>query len=185
VAVTVELREAPYAGWRALAATVLVIVTAIGAHGWAGGGVPDWPTLALLAGVLFGCGMLFLRGGFSLRVLLPVVALAQVMSHGAFATLAPHDHHAGAGSTGLLSAASPWSWQMLLAHAVATVVAAVVWRWCERTAEVVLGHRAHWLARPAGPSRVPIAHVFDRIGYVVCLVSAPRRGPPAVVRTAS
>jgi hypothetical protein len=185
VAVTVELREAPYAGWRASAATVLVMVTAIGAHAWAGGGVPEWPTLVLLAGVLFGCGMLFLRGGFSLRVLLPAVALAQVMSHGAFATSAPHHHHGGVDTTGFLGGGSPWSWQMLLAHAVATVAAAVVWRWSERAAEVVLGHGAVWLGTPTGHPPVPVDHVFDRIGYVVCSVSAPRRGPPAVARTAS
>jgi hypothetical protein len=38
---TVDMRRAPYAGWRALAATVMVMSGAVVAHTWAGGHVPD------------------------------------------------------------------------------------------------------------------------------------------------
>jgi hypothetical protein len=185
VPVTIDLREAPYAVWRALAGTVVVMVTATGAHSWAGGGVPEWPTLALLAGVQLVCGVLFLRSRVSLRVLLAVVALSQVMSHAAFAAFAPHDHHGGLDPTGLPGGASPWSWQMLLAHALATVTAAVVWRSCERAAEVVLVCPTVWVGTAIGQDGVPVDQVSDRIDSMVCLVSAPRRGPPAALLAVS
>jgi hypothetical protein len=114
-----------------------------------------------------------------------VVAAAQAVSHTVLTTGAPHGHHVGTDSTSLLGGGSPWSWQMLLAHAVATVAAAVVWRWCERAAEVVLVRRAVWVPVPTGVEKSLVTHLIGGTGVLVWLMSAPRRGPPAAVRTGS
>lgn len=178
---TVELRAAPHAVWRALTATVLILATASLAHGWAGGRLPEWPGLVLLAGVLFGGGVLFLRHRLPLRVLLLMVALAQGGLHGAFVAWEPQHHHGSAGSTASWVDSSQLSWQMVLAHAVGTMVAALVWRWCERMADVVLV--AHDRPAPV-PTAVRQRVRGARVGPVrrrACWVVAPRRGPPVLV----
>ena len=174
--VTVELRVAPYAAWRALAATLLVMSTATAAHTWAGGRVPEWPGLVVLGATLFGSGLLVLRHRVTGRVLLPAVALAQWAMHTAFASLAPHGDHA-AGTAHSVTETSSWSWQMVLAHVVGTAATALVWRCCTRLAEVLVHHPvpAAVLTRRTPAPAAPWRHALT-VGLL--LVCAPRRGPP-------
>src|SRR5690349_16691210 len=92
---TVELARAPYAVLRALAATVLVMSGAVVAHTWAGGHLPGLPALLVLSGVVLGAAALVLRGVVGLRLVLPVVAVAQTGLHGMFGLLGAPDAHAG------------------------------------------------------------------------------------------
>ena len=175
--VTVTVERAPYAVWRAIAATMLVLPGAAWAHLMAGGELPHAPTLVGLAAVVFAAGLLVLRGSVSWRVLLPAVAAAQVGLHESFGAMssgghAGHGHMAGADAT--------WSWQMVAAHTAVTLLTALVWRICHRAAAVivtVLDSRAtpviarsdlRWSDRDTAAATAP-----------VFLVSAPRRGPPA------
>lgn len=108
---TVDIRRAPYAGWRALAATVLVMAGAVGAHTWAGGHVPDGSVLIALTALVLGGSLLVLRGTMPAVALLPVIAAAQAGRHTSFA-LSATDHaghldHAEAAAAGSEHAAGP------------------------------------------------------------------------------
>ena len=167
--------RAPYAGWRALGATGLVLPGALGAHTWAGGHVPAWPGLVLLAAVLLGTSRLLLDGRASRAVLLPAVAGAQVCLHTSFVSMSGHAAHAST------SGPSPWSGRMLLAHTAVSLLTLVVWRLCERAAATVV----RWLAPPAsyvaGPvGRRPRTPLRASSTTAVLLLAAPRRGPPGV-----
>lgn len=173
--VTVETRRAPYAGWRALAATVLVMSAAVGAHTWAGGHVPAWPGVVLLAAVVLGASRLLLGGSVSWKVLLPAVVAAQACLHTSFVAMSGHDAHLAAGGP------SPWSGRMLLAHTSVTLLTLLVWRLCERGAVAIV--RLLALPTPYVVDRSTRRAVTTSGGSPVLaavLLAAPRRGPPAV-----
>ena len=174
--VAVELERAPYVVARAVAATALVMAGALLAHTWAGGHVPGLPALLLLAGVVLGAGVLVLRGAVRLSVLLPVVALAQTGLHGMFGLLGDPGDHMGHTMTGPDPA--QWSWQMLAAHAVGTLLTALAWWLCDRAVLAVVTLLA--LATPyAGGRRDPRPSRRTVVRpSLVPLVVAPRRGPP-------
>ena len=177
---TVEIRRAPYAGWRALAATVLVMSGALGAHTWAGGHVPAWPGLVLLGAVVLGCSRLVLDGRVPRWLLLPAVVGAQACLHTSFIAMAGAGHQAHAAHAA--GAASPWSGRMLLAHASVTLLTLLVWHVCHRAAVAVL----RLLALP--PSYVlgravrrPATTLGRAPAAAAVLLSAPRRGPPVAI----
>jgi len=174
---TVEIRRAPYAGWRALAATVLVMSGALGAHTWAGGHVPAWPGLVLLGAVVLGSSRLVLDGRMPRWLLLPAVAAAQACLHTSFVTMAAgheaHTVHAAAG------APSPWSGRMLLAHASVALLTLLVWQLCHRAAVTVL----RLLTLPPSYvlgrlTRRPATAHRPLTAAATVLLGAPRRGPP-------
>jgi hypothetical protein len=175
-AVTVRTTRAPYAGWRALAATVLVMSAATGAHTWAGGHLPAWPGLVLLGAVVLGASRLVLGGSAPGRLLLPAVAAAQALLHTSFVATSGHGAHVAA------QGPSPWSGRMLLAHASVSLLTLLVWRLCERAALTVL----RLLALPSSyvegrVVRRPVAPVAgSHVSAAVLLLAAPRRGPPVV-----
>lgn len=175
---TVELARAPYSALRALAATVMVMSGAVVAHTWAGGHLPGLPALLALAGVVLGAGALVLRGLVGVKVLLPVVAVAQTGLHGAFGLLAPAQHTGHAPLSASAGDPAQWSWQMLAAHAAGTVLTALAWWVCDRAVIAVVTLRAVVTAHPGGrraprsTGRTPVRP------SLVHLVVAPRRGPP-------
>ncbi len=182
--VTARTRPAPYAGWRALAATVGVMVGAVSAHSWAGGGLPGPAGLAVLAGVVFAGGLLCLREDLHPLVAAPVVALAQAGLHVSFglgdvAGVAVADHGAHVASGAGVGDPVWWSWQMLVAHLVSTLLTLAVWALCRRAASVLVsvldGDR-----RP-GPwqPRATCMRVVAPVLASAWLAGAPRRGPPA------
>jgi hypothetical protein len=175
--VTVEIRRAPHAGWRALAATVLVMTGALGAHTWAGGHVPAWPGLVLLGGVVLGSSRLVVAGRVPRWLLLPAVVAAQMCLHTSFVTMAAgseaHAAHAAAG------VASPWSGRMLLAHASVAVLTLLVWQLCHRAAVTVLRLLTLPPSYAVGrPCRRPATSYRPLAAAATVLVGAPRRGPP-------
>lgn len=185
---TVELARAPHAVARALAATVLIMVGATAAHSWAGGHLPGFPALVGLAGVVLGAGLLVLRGALGWQVLLPVVLVAQTGLHGMFGLLgvssAEHASHAsGAAMTG--ADPSQWSWQMLVAHTISTLLTAAVWWLCQRAAYAVVAALDTWSAYLTGrrDRRLP-GRTRAVPSALVHLVGVPRRGPPAAPRCA-
>ncbi len=175
---TVELRRAPYAGWRALAATVLVMCGAVGAHTAAGGRVPDGAALVALGGLVLGGSLLLTHGVVSARWLLPAVALGQVGLHTAFASVPAAGHH-------VHHADHLWTWQMLLAHTVVTVFTAVVWRLTDRAAIVLLSAlpSVASIVEPR-PAPLPAATAPRTLAQLFHVTAAPRRGPPVLPRLA-
>lgn len=177
--VTTAVRGAPYAGWRALAATVLVMSGAVAAHTWAGGHVPDGSAVIALTALVLGGSVLVLRGTVSALVLLPVVAAAQAGLHTSFA-MSTTDH---AGHLDHAEASATWSWEMLLAHAAVTALTAVVWHLCARAS---VGVVTVLRVAPALVTRRPIHPAVTRVPHVqahlVLLLAAPRRGPPVATR---
>ena len=176
---TVDTRRAPYAGWRALAATVLVMAGAVGAHTWAGGHLPDGSVVIALGAVVLGGSLLVLRGTVSAAVLLPAVAAAQAGLHTSFAVSAT-DH---AGHLDHAEASATWSWQMLLAHAAVTALTAVVWHLCARAAVVVVTVlRVAPAVLGGDPPPLPATRAPHVLTHLALLVAAPRRGPPVAAR---
>ena len=180
---TVTLERAPYLVLRALAATVLVMTGALGAHTWAGGHLPSLPALLALGGVVLGGSLLALHGTVGPRLLLVAVAVAQTGLHGMFGLLATPSEHAMHTAA---SGAEPvmWSWQMLAAHLVGTALTALVWWLCDRGVHAVL---VALRLRPAyAARRRPLLDGTDaRVRpSLVTLLVAPRRGPPVVLRCA-
>lgn len=177
--VTTGTRRAPYAGWRALAATVLVMAAAAGAHTWAGGHLPAWPGLVLLGGVLFAASRLVLGGTAPARLLLPAVVAAQALLHTSFVAASGHGSHVAT------DAPSPWSGRMLVAHLAVSLLTLLVWRLCQRAALAVV----RLLALPApnagdGPRRRPVTAAVRSYVAAALLLAAPRRGPPVGPRHA-
>lgn len=178
-AMTVETRRAPYVGWRALAATVLVMSGALGAHTWAGGHVPAWPGLVLLGAVVLGSSRLVLGGRVPRWLVLPAVVVAQVCLHTSFASMAGATHEAhvvGAGDP------SSWSGRMLLAHASVTLLMLLVWGLCQRAAVAVLRLLTLMPSYVVGRAvrRATTDHGLAPTTAAV-LLDAPRRGPPVAI----
>jgi hypothetical protein len=176
---TVEVRRAPYAVGRAVAATVLVMTGALGAHTAAGGHVPDGAALVALTALVLGGSLLVMHDLVAPRWLLPLVALAQAGLHAAFASVPAGGEHGHVGH-------DVWTWQMLLAHLAVTGLTALVWRVGARAAVAVLGSlptlRHLVLRRPAprpAPLRAP--RTLARRAHATV---APRRGPPVLPRPA-
>ena len=186
--VTVQLARAPHVLARALAATVLVMVGATAAHTWAGGHLPGVPALLALTGVVLGASALVLRGSVGWPILLPVVLVAQTGLHGMFGLLgAPSTEHAGHLMNGPMTSTDPtqWSWQMLVAHAVSTLLTVAVWWLCQRAAYVVVAALGTWLAYVAGRRDRRLTGRTRAVRpALVHLVGVPRRGPPATLRCA-
>lgn len=175
---TVEIQRAPYAGWRALAATVLVMSGALGAHTWAGGHVPDGSVPVALGALVLGASLLVLRGTARARHLLPLLGLAQLGLHASFSTtLVSGAEHAGHAAHG--EAASTWTWQMLLAHTAVTLLTALVWHLCSRAGHVVLT-LVQYAAAQVRPTarRIAATPVPPVRPLGVLLDVSPRRGPP-------
>ena len=173
---TVDIERAPHAGWRALAATVLIMAGSLGAHTWAGGHLPDGAGLVALSAVVFAASTLAMRGTVPARLLLVGIAVAQAALHTSLTTLGHAEHAAHSGGV-----AAAWTWQMLAAHTAVTVLTAAVWWLCHRAAAVVIA--ALTLVTPyAGGRRDPRARARDTAPAIrlVHLSAAPRRGPPAL-----
>jgi len=180
---TVESASAPHVAARTAAATVLVMAGATLAHTWAGGALPGTPQLLALAGLVHVAGTLVLRWRVPVVLLAPFVLVAQAGLHGMFGLLAAGDPHAGHAGMEMTSAGEPLTGRMLLAHLLSTLLAVLVW-WLSQRAATVLVRVLDWWSAYAGGRRdatlrVPVAK--ERPEALVCLVGAPRRGPPVRV----
>jgi len=177
---------APHLAARTAAATALVMAGATLAHTWAGGELPGLPALLALAGALYGAGTLVLRWRVPMILLAPLVLVAQGGLHGMFGLLGPanaHAGHAGHADMAMTPAAEPFTWRMVLAHVLSTLLAVLVW-WLSQRAATVVVHALHlWTAYVGGrrDAALGVPAAEARSAALVCLVGAPRRGPPVRV----
>lgn len=155
-----------------------VAALTVAAHGGAGGTVSDSSLTALLATVLaWGGASLARRGG--LLTLVGVLAATQAAQHVLLTEIA-QVHQPGPSVDG---------WLMFAAHAVATVLSAVLLTYAG-TAVAGVAAAVRWLAgrlqllcaaSPAGPERPVPAEVAGRPGILLEVLLrrvSPRRGPP-------
>lgn len=201
--------EAMRTGVRVVRATMTaatVLALAAGAHRLGGGTLPPLAVLAALGSLVLLVTTVLSRWHLSFTVLLPVLGAAQYALHHALGALAvPGDTsvpalgmHAAMSGGGLPSAATPgmgtmagmagpMPLSMTLAHAAATVVAALVLVGGDRAARMAL----HWwstvlpLIRDRRPSPVvrirplvPVPVVHPARPCAALRRSDPRRGPP-------
>ena len=73
-------------------------------------------------------------------LLAPFVLVAQGGLHGMFGLLGTGDAHAGHAGMAMTPAAEPFTWRMVLAHLVSTLLAVLVW-WLSQRAAAVAGPR--------------------------------------------
>ena len=179
---TVESAPAPHVAARTAGATALVMSGATLAHTWAGGALPDTPQLLALSGVVYGAGALVLRWRVPLVLLVPLLFLAQAGLHVMFGSLAMSETHTGHAGIATTPSDAPLGWRMVLAHLLSALLAWLVWWMSQRTATLLLRLRDLWTpyigGRRDATSCLP---AVERPGVLVCLVGAPRRGPPACV----
>ncbi|PTR28658.1 hypothetical protein C8K36_10319 [Rhodococcus sp. OK519] len=165
---------------RGLAVAASVVALAIGAHGLAGGGVPQGMTLLLLGGlaaVIAAAVIAVPALATRRRWLVPVLATGQVLSH---AALSLGDAHSG------MHAGSHLTLPMLVAHSVAVVVCAVLIAGAESIGPRACAAMRRILPRIVAtlPVRLEPAlpHVVADIRPVHSSVQVgpiARRGPPA------
>ena len=108
------------------------------AHTWAGGALPGLPALLALAGVVYAAGTLVLRWRVPVVLLTPFVLVAQGGLHGMFGLLGTGDAHAGHAGMAMTSAVEPFTWRMVLAHLLSTLLAVLVWWLSQRAATVLI-----------------------------------------------
>ena len=198
---------------RAVVTSAVVASLAAGAHAAGGGQLSSVPVLAALGSLVLLAVTVLARWQLRLRTLLPVLAVLQAALHGALSFLAPgttsaivdpawtHGHVHGAQVPFTLISSSPVMPghgaaampAMLLAHAAATVVTALVLVGADGAARRATCWMRAVLASIVSPVVGPIAAVGRVIlteapGFVLIapglVASRPRRGPPRVLATA-
>jgi len=165
----------------ALAATESTGVLVAG-HTWAGGMLPSYAWIALMAGAAFLAGLPVLRGRLRLRYAIPGLVLAQLLMHSWLTVLAPMPAMSGTGEMtghgatlgGLLAP------HMLLVHVAGAVVTALLWELRAQTADVIVTWSRPGLPPvPAAPRLPARASVAPRPATPLIALVAPPRGPPA------
>lgn len=167
-------RPAPHAGWRALAATALVVPGATAAHTWADGTLPTAPGLLLLTAVVLGASFAVFSWSLPRSVLLAAVAVAQFGMHESFGLVAQHAHHAATVTD------TGWTWQMACAHAAVAGATALVWGLGHRAATLLI-FLPRLIAARSSLLRRWGRGVVRRPHTLLLLTGLPRRGPPRVV----
>ncbi|MFB9313512.1 hypothetical protein [Nocardioides plantarum] len=174
---------------RAAAATVEVTAALAVGHLWAGGSLPSVPWLLVMASVVFGTGLLVLRGRVRPLVAVPVLVAAQLLLHAWLTALSTPMDGAGHLAHAHLSdghhAHALLDPTMLVVHVAGGLLTALLWELRARAGEVVVT----WTRSPLPPlpalrpvaAPVPLPRALSS-RFVVA--AAPRRGPPAPVATA-
>jgi hypothetical protein len=157
---------------RAVLAALEVMTFMVAVHTWAGGSLPAPAWVAAAAGLVLVTGLVVLRGGAPLRVMVPALVGAQLLLHCWMAVLTPeaatsHQHGPHLDLT----------WQMLLAHAAGGVVTAVVWALRRRAVEVLVSWSDAGIV-PVPAVRRAVARYAPVRPLRRPLVVVPLRGPP-------
>lgn len=151
------------------------------AHVAAGGEVPSGWWLAAFGALVYVASTVVLRRRASIRVVLPVLVVAQVLGHAWLVALTPGAHATHAHDAGGFLGLSPG---MLVAHAVAAVATGVMWA-ARRRAVVVLLRWSDLDRLPAPSSRtVPVSDLVAALTPRRFLAIAPTRGPPSAAAIA-
>lgn len=182
--IQVSFRPAPHAPARSLLATLEIMLGVTAAHSWAGGALPSVPWLVGLAALVFGAGLLLMRGAARLGSLVLGVGVAQFVLHATLSLMSPATGHVHTDTS--LLASLHLSWPMLAAHAASALLTALVWRLRQRAVEAVL-HAVR--LRPLAPTRRVLTPECADPALVHTstqpwLSSAPRRGPPLLLVSA-
>ncbi len=161
---------------RAAVSTLEIMTVLVAAHTWAGGEVPSTGWVAMAAALVFGAGLLVLRGRAPLWAIVPALTVTQFLLHCWMVVLAP----APPGAHAMHASHLQLTWQMVLAHAVGAVATAMVWELRRRAVEVVLTWAEAGLVpvptlRRTGFRRAPLLPLRRP------LVVVPLRGPPALL----
>lgn len=176
-------RPAVLGATRGVLLAVCAAALSVTAHWLADGGLPDPAMTVLLAGLFGWTATALARKARGAVATLTLLGAAQLVMHLLLTTLAGHDGHAGhdmgamPGSTGL---------GMVTAHAVATVLTALLLARADATLLTVLAVLRAFLPRlltplpiPAAPALVPVR--VDAPGHLVGVDLRRirgRRGPP-------
>ncbi len=196
------IRVVPRRGIALRAATASAEVStalAVG-HVWAGGTLPSAAWLAAMAGVVFGAGLLVLRGRVRPRVAVPALVATQLLLHAWLTALtAASGHHAAAGHHTppgghlhqsdqlghlghlgqlgqLLPVLDP---AMLAVHVGAGLLTALLWELRARAVDVVVAWTRLLLPAPRNrPHAVVPATSVAGLTRLLVVTAAPRRGPP-------
>ena len=161
---------------RAALSTVEIMTLLVAAHTWAGGTLPATGWIAATAALVFGAGAVVLRGRAPMRVVVPALAVTQLLLHCWMVVLGPttHGHVAHLDLT----------WQMVLAHLAGAVATAAIWALRRRAVDVVLAWSEAGLVPVPGVLRTP-ARYAPVIPLRRPLVVVPLRGPPVGRGTAA
>ncbi len=169
---------------RSALASAEVTTTLVVAHAAAGGALPSAGWVAAMAAVVFGAGLLVLRGSVRSVVALPALLAAQVGLHLWLSALAPASHpgHAHAAVAGAEVAPDlHLGWPMLVAHLLGAVVTALAWHVRRRAVSTALAWGAAAVV-PLTPVRPRPASAGTARPVARHLISlAPRRGPPVAL----
>ncbi|WP_340539608.1 hypothetical protein [Nocardioides sp. GXZ039] len=146
-------------------------------HVWAGGVLPSLPWLAAMAAVVFGAGLLVLRGRIRPLVAVPALVAVQLLLHAWLSALTmggAHHEHLGSAHGAALAPA------MLAVHVAGGLFTALAWELRARVVDVVVT----WTRLTSPPyllARRAPAPVFGPTAWSRRFVvsAAPRRGPPA------
>ena len=162
-------------GVAAVESTAVLVV----GHIWAGGMLPSYSWVALMAAAVFAAGIPVLSGRLRLRYAVPGLVALQLLLHAWLTVLAPlpaaggHGAH-GAHLGGLLSPS------MLAVHVLGALVTALVWEIRARVVDVVVTWAPQQLPPVPAARRLPACAVASpRPTTALVAMSAPRRGPPS------
>jgi hypothetical protein len=169
---------------RSALATLEICAALVVAHLLAGGALPSPVWLAVTALLVFGAGLLVLRGRLRLGVAVPVLVAAQLLLHAWLTALATDPvvasgGHAHGTAHPAETALDPL---MLGLHVVGGLLTALSWHLRARAVDVVVTWLRAVLAPVSRPPRVPasvVVLVAPRWREVVA--AAPRRGPPSAL----
>ncbi len=166
---------------RAVLATVEIMLGTVAAHTWAGGALPSAAWVAVVSALVLVGSLLVGRGRVPAPVVVAVLAGLQLLLHCWLVALTPAAHHmAGTENPATLELTGP----MLLAHAAAAVLTAVVWRVRRRAVDVLLAWSDTTVV--VTPRLRSLAATPSTAAPVVrgLVGVAPRRGPPALLARA-
>jgi hypothetical protein len=173
-------RPAALGATRGVLLAVSAAVLSVTAHWLADGGLPDPAMTALLTGLFGWTATALTRKARGAVATVTLLGVAQLVMHLLLTTLAAHGTHAAPGGTGL---------DMVLAHAVATVLTALLLARADATLLTVLAVLRAFLPRMLTPLPVsgsPVRALVpartagpDHLVGVDLRRIRGRRGPPA------
>ncbi|WP_019135514.1 hypothetical protein [Cellulomonas massiliensis] len=184
---------------RSVLVASLVVALAAGAHVLGGGHLPAPAVLATAGGVVLAVAAVATARPLGRGAALVLLGAGQLLLHQVFEAVhgcvvpsavaaTSHAAHLGTVTSGSVTcepAGHASSASMLVAHAAATVVTALVLASTERAVAVVLGWVVPALpVRPSAPPAhrpLPVLVVLPRPCAAALLRAVPRRGPPAAL----
>jgi hypothetical protein len=180
---TVRLLPRRGKGLRALAAAIAAVestaVLVVG-HTWAGGMLPSFAWIALMASAVFLAGFPVLGGRLRLRVAVPGLVVLQLLLHAWLTVLSPMPDMAGMGAGHDAHLGGLLAPHMLLVHVAGALFTALLWELRAHVVDVVVAwSRPHLPPVPGVRRLARRAALLPLPTATLLTLDAPRRGPPA------